>query len=373
MKSHYLHLVKLGITLKYIKKNQVDDVLNKKLDFTYGRLQEYLKKSEWNNLWRIYIENSITSLFVRHGLLDKKLLLVIIDDLIHKAKQKKAISGPMVAVQKNLLGQKIVDRAFHNILSKKVKLPKEIYIGFLKEGFLTEDSSLFGLDFLTEDPELIEEVAPIEQSPVKKETTIVSDSSSADPTRKIHYPEDMHEDVSPGEDTVNIYKDKINYTQEVCRDLVVGTAEMEEVQTSKRLLPLIICVGIIFCVLISYYLWPKSSPQFVIAEVDSVIAQAKTEKKWNRAREKYWQALMWYDKNLKKLPHDLFLWNRQLKLLTEFFERALQKRQWYLANAIANECKVSLKLMLAKGFIDKKKYTLIADKLQDNFNEAIKQ
>lgn len=372
MKAHYLHLVKLGITLKYIKKSEVDDLLDQSKGFDYSRLQESVKKNEWKNMWRIYIENSITSLFVRHGLLDKKLFLVIIDDLIQQAKQKKAISGAMIAVQKNLLCQKIVDRAYHNILIKKIQLPPEIYTAFLKDGFLTNDTNLFGLNFAIEDNDKIEEVAPIEL-PVKKDATIIADKSNKDDTQKISYEpaqQDMQEDVSPQEDTIAMYKNEINYTQEVCKDLVAGTAEVEAVRYQSSHFSWVVVVVIVLSIPLVYFLWPTSQKPSMPQQIKMLISEVQRENS-NVSREKYWKILRWYQETIDKFPYAEKLRKEQQQIFSAFFETALKKRQWYLANALLNEYKVSLQIMLYDNTIDEQQFDSTLKPLQTKFRKAI--
>ncbi|BBM82998.1 hypothetical protein [Candidatus Uabimicrobium amorphum] len=371
MKAHYLHLVKLGITLKYVKKSEVDDLLDQSKGFEYSRLQGNVKKNEWKNMWRIYIENSITSLFVRHGLLDKKLFLVIIDDLIQQGKQKKAISGAMIAVQKNLLCQKIVDRAYHNILSKKIQLPSEIYAAFLKDGFLTDDTNLFGLDFTIEDNEKIEEVAPIEPS-VKKDATIIADNSSKDDTQKIHYEptQDMQENVSPQEDTIAMYKNEINYTQEVCKDLAASTAEFEAVSRPQRF-SLAVMITIVLAIPLIYFLWPSDQKPVMPQQIKMLVAEVQREN--GNTTKTHWEILKWYQKTTLQFPRDEKLRKEQLQLLNTFLEKALKKRQLYLANAIINEYKISLQTMLRYQLIDKEQLDSTLKPLQTKFNKAIKR
>ena len=371
MKAHYLHLVKLGITLKYIKKSEVDDLLDQSKGFDYSRLQESVKKNEWQNMWRIYIENSITSLFVRHGLLDKKLFLVIIDDLIQQAKQKKAISGAMIAVQKNLLCQKIVDRAYHNILIKKIQLPPEVYTAFLKDGFLTDDTNLFGLNFAIEDSDKIEEVAPIEV-PVKKDATIIADKSNKDDTQKINYEpsQDMQEDVSPQGDTIAMYKNEINYTQEVCKDLVAGTAEVEAVYYQSPRFLWIVVVIVICTIPLAYFLWPTSQKPSMPQPIKILISEVQREN-GDTNREKYWKILQWYQETIDKFPYEEKLRKEQQQIFSTFFETALKKRQWYLANALLNEYKVSLQIMLNHNTIDQQQFDSTLKPLQIKFRKAI--
>ena len=369
MKAHYLHLVKLGITLKYIKKSEVDDLLDQNKGFDYSRLQESVKKNEWKNMWRIYIENSITSLFVRHGLLDKKLFLVIIDDLIQQGKQKKAISGAMIAVQKNLLCQKIVDRAYHNILTKKIQLPPEIYKAFLKDGFLTDDTNLFGLNFAIDDNEKIEEIAPIEL-PTKKDATIIADHSNKDDTQKINYEpqtQDLQEDVSPQEDTIAMYKNEIYYTQEVCKDLIAGTSEVEAVHQPQRFSWIAVVIAVIIVPLV-YFLWPTNQKPIVPQQIKMLISEIQND---NDNREKYWKILQWYQEAIHKVPHEENLRKEQQQIFSAFFEAALKKRQWYLANALLNEYKVNLQIMLNHNVIDKQQLDSTLKPLQTKFRKAI--
>lgn len=368
METHYLHLVKLGITLKYIKKNEVDSLLEKK---EFSILKKHLKKVEWQNIWRIYIENSIANTFVKHGFLDKKLFLVMTDDLILKAKQGKAILGPMIAVQKNLLGQKIVDRAYTNIIAKKVKLPDDVYDSLYKNAFLTGDANLFGFGF-----EDIEEVEPLnmeERKEIQKKNkqeakTVFAHKSNDEPTQRINYKaveEEVDENVCSDDKTTIMYKENIDTTNEICRDL-----DEDFSPSTNWLFVIFMCISVISVIVAGYlFLLPKGAEQ--ILQDKKLIVSILHEKNWKIAQKKYWKLLALYSKNLQKLPKNQTLLKKQIKCLTSFYDQSLKKHNWYLSNAIKNEHINVLEILLFYGYISKQILKTEKQKIQKKFDVAI--
>ena len=367
MSSHYLHLVKLGITLKYVKKKDVDTLLETK---EFSILKKYLKKTEWQNLWRIYIENSIASAFVKHGFLDKKLLIVMVDDLILKAKQGKAITGPMSAVQKNLLGQKIVDRSFTNIIAPKVNLPQDVKEALYKTGFLTGDNHLFGFGF-----EDIEEVEPIAtkqeiQKEIKQEAkTVVADNTNREDTQRINYDmEQLQENVVSDEKTTILYKQDLETTNEICRDLVHPQTTLQH----KHLYWLAASAVVIIAGIILYFVTFSTTPFREAPKADTIIASISKEKSWRTMQRKYWQAIEVYSKFLRKLPQDQTVLQERIKCIYSFYRKSLKKKKFYLANALKSEYIHNIEVLELYKYISQNTANQKKKEIEDKFKKAVK-